>query len=227
MQPDMFSGSDMFATGITARDYWTMVEGAWRTILMTLTAGVLATGVGFVFGFLKLVPNRAALVVVDTVVDALRCVPLLVQVTLIYSAFAISGNAISAFSAGTLALGFYAGGYISEVVREAILAVPRPLRRAARGLGMTAPQEYLFVVLPLGIRQGFPSWLGIILGIIKDTSVVAVIGYVELLKATQIIIARTQDPLPLLTLAACFYFVICFPLSMVGRHLERMLQKRS
>ena len=92
---------------------------------------------------------------------------------------------------------------------------------------MTARQEYAYVVLPLGVRQAFPSWLGLMLGIVKDTSVVAVIGYAELLKATQTIITRTQDPLPLLTLAACFYFVICFPLSMVGGYFERSLKKRS
>ncbi|ABL69138.1 amino acid ABC transporter permease [Paracoccus denitrificans] len=214
---------DMFASGISPQDYWLMAEGAWRTILMTLSAGVLATLLGVALGLLKLMPWRGLRHLLDTVTDSLRCVPLLVQVTLIYSGLAVLGFRISAFTAGTVALGLFAAGYISEVVREAVQAVPGNLRRAARGLGMTRFQEYWYVILPLGIRQGFPSWLGIILGIVKDTSVVAVIGYVELLRATQNIITRTQDPLPLLSLAAVFYFLICFPLSMLGRRLEHMM----
>jgi polar amino acid transport system permease protein len=215
----------MFASGITSQDYWLMAEGAWRTMLMTLSAGLLATLLGMLLGFLKLTPWVWIRHALDNATDVLRCVPLLVQVTLVYAGFAVIGAPISAFSAGTLALGLFAAGYISEIVRESVLAVPHNLRRAARGLGMTPAQEYRYVVVPLGIRQGFPSWLGIVLGIIKDTSVVAVIGYIELLRATQNIITRTQDPLPLLTLAALFYFVICFPLSLVGRRFERIINR--
>lgn len=217
--------SDMFASGITWQDYLVMAEGAMRTILMTVSAGLLATGAGILLGFLKLSRGAWARSVIDSVTDVMRCVPLLVQVTLLYSGFAIAGAPISVFAAGTLALGLFAGGYISEIVRESVIAVPDNLRRAARGLGMTRSQEYRYVVVPLGVRQGFPSWLGIVLGIIKDTSVVAVIGYIDLLRATQTIITRTQDPLPLLSLAAVFYFAICFPLSLVGRRFERVLNK--
>ena len=216
---------DMFAAGITVQDYLLMAEGAWRTILMTISAGVLATLLGSILGLLKLTRWRWVRHSLDNTTDVLRCVPLLVQVTLVYAGFAVLGSPISAFTAGTLALGLFAAGYISEIVRESVLAVPSNLRRAARGLGMTSAQEYRYIVVPLGIRQGFPSWLGIVLGIIKDTSVVAVIGYIELLRATQNIITRTQDPLPLLSLAALFYFAICFPLSMVGRRFERMLNR--
>jgi His/Glu/Gln/Arg/opine family amino acid ABC transporter permease subunit len=213
--------NDMFASGIAPQDYLLMLEGAGRTMLMTLSAGLLSTVVGILLGLLKLGRRKWVRWIIDGITDIMRSVPLLVQVTLIYSGFAILGTPISAFLAGTIALGLFAAGYISEVVREAVLAVPVTLRRAARGLAMTQRQEYLHVVIPLGIRQGFPSWLGIVLGIVKDTSVVAVIGYIELLRATQNIITRTQDPLPMLSLAAVFYFAICFPLSILGRRLER------
>lgn len=215
--------NDMFAAGITPQDYLLMLEGAGRTMLMTLSAGLLATLLGGLLGLAKLGRWQWVRWLIDGATDIMRSVPLLVQVTLIYSGMAILGTPISAFAAGTIALGLFAAGYISEVVRESVLAVPANLRRAARGLAMTRTQEYLYVVVPLGVRQGFPSWLGIILGVIKDTSVVAVIGYIELLRATQNIITRTQDPLPMLSLAAVFYFAICFPLSLVGRRFERML----
>jgi len=215
--------NDMFASGITMQDYLLMLEGAWRTIFMTLSAGVFATLLGILLGLLKLRRGNWVQTAIEACTDVMRSVPLLVQVTLVYSGLAILGTPISAFLAGTIALGLFAAGYISEVVRESILAVPTNLRLAARGLAMTSAQEYFYVVIPLGIRQGLPSWLGIILGIVKDTSVVAVIGYIELLRATQNIITRTQDPLPMLSLAAAFYFAICFPLSLVGRRFERLL----
>lgn len=219
--------NDMFSTGITPHDYWMMAVGGWKTIQMTLVAGLLATVLGVLLGLLKMTSIRAVRIVTDALVDILRCIPLLVQVTLIFAFFAVLGAPISAFMAGTIALTLFSGGYISEVVKDAIASVPVNLRRASRGLGMTRRQEYLHIVMPLGVRQAFPTWLGLMLGIVKDTSVVAVVGYTELLKATQTIITRTQDPLPLLSLAACFYFFICFPLSMVGSYFERSLKKRS
>lgn len=220
MPPDMFSD-------VSTIDYWLIAEGAGRTILMTLSAGLFATMLGVLLGCAKMTDRRAVRVTIDTFTDTMRCVPLLVQVTIIYAGLNLLNIPVSIFGAGTLALGLFAAGYISETVREAFQAVPVNLRKAARGLGMTRAQEYRYVVVPLGIRQGFPSWLGILLGIVKDTSVVAVIGYVELLRATQIVITRSQDPMPLLATAAVFYFIICFPLSMLGRHLEGYLNRGS
>lgn len=207
-------------SGIQWSDYLLMLEGAWRTIQMTANAAVVATLLGFVLGCLKLANIQVVRLAVNALTDVVRCVPLLVKVTIIYAGLNILGLSVSIFAAGTFALGLSSGSYISEVVRDAFLSVPVAMRRAARGLGMTIAQEYRYVVIPLGIRQAFPSWLGIILGIVKDTSVVAVIGYIELLKATQNIITRTQDPMPLLATAAVFYFCICFPLSLLGRRLE-------
>ncbi|XBS70334.1 amino acid ABC transporter permease [Acerihabitans sp. KWT182] len=217
--------NDMFASGITPHDYWMMMEGAWRTLLMTAAASLLATVLGTFLGLLRLSSWRIIRHSIEASTDIMRCVPLLVLVTLIYSGAAILGIPMNVFMAGTLALGIFAAGYVSEIVSESVQAVPINLRKAARGLAMTGIQEFIYVIFPLGVRQGFPSWLGIMLAIVKDTSVVAVIGYIELLRATQNIITRTQDPLPLLTLAAIFYFVICFPLSMAGRYLEGILNK--
>lgn len=202
-----------------------MAEGAWRTIQMTAAAALFATILGLLLGLLRLNPYASVRRGVEASTDVLRCVPLLVLVTLIYSGAAILKIPMGVFMAGTVALGLFAAGYVSEIVREAVLAVPLNLRKAARGLAMTRTQEFWYVVFPLGIRQGFPSWLGVMLGIVKDTSVVAVIGYIELLRATQNIITRTQDPLPLLALSAVFYVVICFPLSLAGRNLERILNR--
>lgn len=208
-------------SGVQWTDYILMVQGAWRTIQMMVAAAALATVLGFILGCLKLANIFLIRAAVDTLTDLVRSVPLLVKVTLLYSGLNILGFSVGVFVSGTLALALSSGCYISEIVRDAFLSVPVTLRKAARGLGMTTAQEFRYVVIPLGIRQAFPSWLGIVLGIVKDTSVVAVIGYVELLKATQIIIIRTQEPMPLLATAAAFYFCICFPLSLLGRGLER------
>ena len=123
--------NDMFSTGITPRDYWMMAYGAWKTIQMTLAAGLLATLLGIVLGLLKMSRFAVVRLAVDTLVDVLRCIPLLVQVTLIFSGFAVLGTPVSAFTAGTIALTLFSGSYIAEVVRDAIIAVPGNLRRAA------------------------------------------------------------------------------------------------
>ncbi len=219
--------SDMFSSGLTIRDLLTMLVGAWRTLQMTAVAGLAATILGMLLGLLKLKGGPIGRSLIDGVTDLMRSIPLLVLVTLIYSGFAVLRIPLSVFGAGSLALALFGAGYVAEVTRGAVKAIPMPLRRGARGLGMTPTQEFRYIVVPLAVRQGFPAWLGIMLGIVKDTSVVAVIGYVELLKTTQIIVVRTQDPLPPLALAALFYFLICFPLSLAGRRLENILNKGS
>lgn len=65
-----------------------------------------------------------------------------------------------------------------------------------------------YIVLPLGARAVVPAWIGLLIGLVKDTSLIAVIGYIELLRAGQIIITRTQEPRQVLSGAGLFYFVI-------------------
>jgi polar amino acid transport system permease protein len=97
------------------------------------------------------------------------------------------------------------------------------IRKASRSLGMTYWQEMRLISVPLAIRTIFPSWIGTVIGLTKDTALVSVVGCIELLRAAQILITRTNQALLLLTGVGIAYFLICYPISRYSRSLERQL----
>ncbi len=78
-----------------------------------------------------------------------------------------------------------------------------------------------YIVFPIGARAVFPSWINIVIGLFKDTSLIAVIGYIELLRAGEIIITRTWEPMLVLSGVGLFYFIICYPISKWSERFEK------
>ena len=101
-----------------------------------------------------------------------------------------------------------------------MLAVPSTTRRAARSLGMTWLQDLRHIVFPIALRVSLPSWVGLTLGVMKDTALVLWIGIVELLRASQVIVTRIQEPLLVLMLCGLIYFLMSYPISRLGAYLE-------
>jgi polar amino acid transport system permease protein len=155
-------------------------------------------------------------------IDVIRSVPLIIQFILLNSFMAIAGLPLNPFISGLITLSLYIAGFVAEVVKAGIEAVPLNTRRAARGLGMTYIQDFRHIILPLGAKAVFPAWVGLMLGLMKDTALIAVLGATppELLRASQIIINRMQAPLMILLGAGAFYFVMCFALSRISTRIE-------
>jgi polar amino acid transport system permease protein len=118
-------------------------------------------------------------------------------------------------------LTFYTAAYCAEIVRGGIEAVPVTTRRAARSLGLNWFQDMRYIVAPLATRVALPSWIGLALGVMKDSALVYVVQVTELLKSTQILITRLQEPLFLLIIGGLFYFIISFPIARLGGYLEK------
>ena len=96
----------------------------------------------------------------------------------------------------------------------------------ARSLGMTWSQDMVHIVFPLALRVVFPSWIGLALGVMKDTTLVSWIGVIELLKSSQILITRMQnEPLFILSIAGAIYFLISFPIARAGARLEQRFRE--
>ncbi|MFD1807333.1 amino acid ABC transporter permease [Gemmobacter lanyuensis] len=154
--------------------------------------------------------------------DVFRSIPLLIQLVL---ANAFLGMVLklklSGFSVACGVLTLYTAAYCAEIVRGAVGAVPPTTRRAARSLGMTWTQDMAYIVLPLATRVALPSWIGLALGVMKDSALVYIVQVTELLKSTQILITRLQEPLLLLLICGAFYFVISFPIARFGGYLEK------
>jgi polar amino acid transport system permease protein len=210
---------------LQAKDMLFLGEAALRTLEISLLAIGVGSLFGVVFGWLMSLGNKPLTFIVNALLDIFRSVPLIIQLILFDSFISILGYPLSAFVSGTIVLSIYTAALVANVTRGGIDAVPPGLRKAARSLGMSYWQDLFFVVWPVGLRAVFPSWVGVALSVVKDSALVSVIGYVELLKASQILITRTQDVFLILTIAGLFYFLLSYPISKISERIEKRWQQ--
>ena len=212
----------MFDTALSSADLIFLAKGAGMTILVTAISVAFGTILGIVFGVFRFQVGPWWAAPVTFLLDIFRSIPLLIQLVL---ANAFLGMVLklkmSGFTVACGVLTLYTAAYCAEIVRGGIEAVPTTTRRAARSLGMTWLQDMRHIVLPLATRVALPSWIGLALGVMKDSALVYVVQVTELLKSTQILITRLQEPLFLLLICGLFYFVISFPIARFGGYLEK------
>ncbi len=209
---------------LTYYDLEFLLEGLVRTIYISVVSIIIGTFFGLIFGYFKANAGTITNIFLSGFLDILRSVPLIIQFILFYSFMGILEIDISIFWVGAIVLSSYTSAFVTEVVRAGIDSVPQTTRRAARSLGLSYWQDYRYIVFPLGLRTVFPSWISIVLSVIKDSALVSVIGYLEILKTTEELISKTQEALLLLIGVGVFYFIISYPISLYATHLERKLK---
>ena len=212
----------MFDTAMTSKDLWLLVEGAGMTLLVTAISVLTGTVLGIIFGVFRFQAGPWIAAPVTFVLDMFRSIPLLIQLSLAFAFVTmVMKLRVSGFTVACGVLSLYTAAYCAEIVRGAIESVPVTTRRAARSLGMTWGQDMRHIVLPLATQVALPSWIGLALGVMKDSALVYVINVTELLKSTRNLIDRLQEPLFLLLLCGAFYFLISFPVARFGGYLEK------
>ena len=163
-------------------------------------------------------------------VEVLRATPLIVQVFVIYYSATGIGLSLSDATAtrmmwGIIAVGLNSGAYLSEVIRSGIGAVPGGQLEAARCIGMSQWKAMRFVILPQAIRNILPALCNEFVTIIKETSVLAMVGIAELMFKAQSISTQTYIFVEPYIIAAAMYFTVVFPLSKLIAAVERRMNK--
>lgn len=181
------------------------------------------TLLGLVVGFIRSESNKLTNSALGAVLDILRSVPLIIQLILFTTYIGAMGHPLDPFVAGSIVLSLYTMAFMAEVFRGGFDSVHGSMITAARSLGMTYWQAVRYVQFPISLRAIFPSWLGVALSVIKDSALVSVIGYMELLRTSEQLISRTQQPLEILIGVGVFYFIISYPLSLYGKYVERKM----
>lgn len=214
----------MMDSSFSITDLQFMLQGGWITLKLTGWAMLMGTLSGLLFGLVRaLTPRLSA--PLSWLLDVFRSVPLLIQFVLFNSFNSIAGLDWSAFAVGCFVLGIYCASYCTEIIRSGILAVPTNVIRAARSLGMTFPQAVRHIVLPMAARVAFPGWINLVLSVIKDTSLVLWIGIIELLRASQTVVTRIQEPLLVLCIAGSIYYVMSWAVAWLGSRVEKRWQE--
>ena len=215
-----------FKTALSLNDIWFLLQGAGWTLMITAVAMLGGTLLGVVFGIFRAMVPWWASIWLGFLLDVFRSVPLLIQLILANSFAPILGVRLTPFTVSCIVLSLYTSAYCAENVRGGVLAVPQTTRRAARSLGLTWWQDMTEIVYPIALRIMLPSWIGLTLGVMKDTALVGWIGVIELLKSSQILITRmANEPLFILLIAGLIYFLISFPISRLGARLERRFRE--
>jgi polar amino acid transport system permease protein len=212
-----------FFTPLSWNDTGFILTGVWNTVIISMVAIVVGSLLGLIVGFIRTEANRVTNTIMGSVLDVLRSVPLIIQLILFSTYVGAIGHPLDPFVAGSIVLSLYTMAFMSEVFRGGFESVHRSTQIAARSLGMTYWQMVYHISLPIGLRAVFPSWLGVSLSVIKDSALVSVIGYMELLRTSEQLISRTQQPLEILIGVGIFYFLISYPLSLYGKYVERKM----
>lgn len=214
----------MFTTSFTWNDFVFMLDGALVTVKLTMWAALIGTVVGILAGLLRYVFPRATWPLA-WILDIFRSVPLIVQFVLFNSFKSILNVDLSAFEVACIVLGIYTGAYCCEIVRSGLESVPHSLYRAGRSLGMSGRQCILYIIAPLAIRVSLPGWINVVLSVMKDTSLVLWIGIAELLRNSQTIVTRIQEPILVLGIAGVMYYVMSLAIARVGHRIEKRWQE--
>jgi len=212
-----------FFTPLSWNDTGFILTGVWNTVIISTVAIVIGTILGLMVGFIRAESNKLTNAILGAVLDVLRSVPLIIQLILFSTYVGAIGHPMDPFVAGSIVLSLYTMAFMSEVFRGGFESVQQSMKVAARSLGMTYWQSVYHISLPIGMRAVFPSWLGVSLSVIKDSALVSVIGYMELLRTSEQLISRTQQPLEILIGVGIFYFIISYPLSVYGKYVERKM----
>ena len=160
------------------------------------------------------------------VIFVVRGIPLLVQVFIVFFLLPLFGLKLSAFVSAALALSIFATATITEIVRGGIESVPRGQIDAAMAVGFSPAQAMRFVVLPQAMMSILPPLITQFVFLVKTTSIISLLGVPELMLSGREVIERTLLGFEVMTMIWILYTAICYPLTVLGRRLEAVLQAR-
>lgn len=213
---------------------WELIwRNLWPMLVATVTKTIPLTALSFVFGLvIALVVALARLSSIGPVaavarvyISLIRGTPLLVQLFIVFYALPQIGVVIDPFPAAVLAFSLNVGGYAAEVIRAAILSIPKGQWEASETIGMGYTTTLQRVILPQAARVAVPPLSNTLISLVKDTSLASTILVTELLRVAQLAAAPTFDFFALYGVAAVYYWVICLVLSFAQSRLESRLER--
>jgi cystine transport system permease protein len=203
-----------------------LLEGTIRgTLPLTAISFVCGLALALVVALMRLSPVGPLAAVARFYVSVIRGTPLLLQLFIIYYGLPSLGATVDPFPSACIAFTLNVGGYASEIVRAAILSVPKGQSEAAATVGMGYATTLRRIVLPQATRVAVPPLSNTLIALVKDTSLASAIQVTELLRKAQEIAAPTYEFFLLYNVAAAYYWTICLALSFTQTRLETRLDR--
>lgn len=211
-----------------------------QTLLLALCGLFFACIIGLVVGLMSVVKNRACNIIATIFVDVIRGVPMIVLAFYVFFAVPMLLNNImhlntmlgintqltlTALQAGTICLALNCGAYMAEIIRAGIESVDKGQMEAARSLGLSYWKAMAKVVLPQAIRTMIPSIINQFIITLKDTSILSVIGFPELVNTAKNVVANTMSAFQVWSIVALMYLIVITLLSRLAKRVERRLNR--
>lgn len=201
-----------------------LIVGAGITIQITAISVGLGLIIGMFVGIARICNVKVLRALAAVYIDFLRGTPLLVQIFLIYFALPmVVGQRVDPFIAAITACGINSGAYIAEIFRAGIQAIDEGQMEAGRSLGMSWVQTMRYIIVPQAFKNIVPPLGNEFIALLKDSSLVSVIGFEELTRRGQLIIARTYGSLEIWITVALIYLVMTLTISRFVSYMEKRL----
>ena len=204
-------------------DFVFLVLAMRWTILLSLSAFIGGGLIGLGIALLRVSGARAARWAAIAYLQVFQGTPLLLQLFLVFFGSDMLGLGLGPWISATLGLSLNAGAFLGEIWRGSIQSVPKSQSEAAMALGLHYLPRMRHVVLPQALRIATAPTVGFLVNLVKSTSLAAVIGFVELTRAGQVLNNVTFRPFTVFMSVAVLYFLLCWPLTIASRRLERRM----
>ncbi|MBQ9043521.1 MAG: amino acid ABC transporter permease [Eggerthellaceae bacterium] len=204
-----------------------LLGGLWVAVEISLISVVISIVLGLLFGVFMTWKNPVARVISRIYLEIVRIMPQLVLMFIVFfGATRVWGINISAEISSIIVFSFWGVGEMGDLVRGALTSIPKHQYESAAALGMNKAQTYYHIVIPQAVRQLIPMSINLVTRMIKTTSLVMMIGVVEVMKVGQQIIEANRMVSPnavfgIYGIILLMYFFVCWPISLLASHLEK------
>jgi polar amino acid transport system permease protein len=202
-------------------EFWFIVAAVQWTLALSAVAFAGGAVAGLAVALARAATRPLLRLPAQSFIRLFQGTPLLMQLFLTYFGLQLIGFGVSPWAAATLALTLHAAAFLGEIWRGCIQAVPAGQSEACWALGLGYFARMKCVVLPQAMRIAVAPTVGFLVQLIKGTSLASVIGFVELMRATQIVNNATYSPLRAYGIVTLIYFCLCWPLSVYAGRMEK------
>lgn len=208
-------------------NFWRLLGGLWTAVRISLIAVAISIVLGLVVGVLMTSKKTVLRVFFRIYLEIVRIMPQMVLLFIVYfGTTRVFGWNLEAEVSAIIVFSFWGVAEMGDLVRGALISIPKIQYESAKALGLTPKQTYLYVILPQTVRRLIPLSINLITRMIKTTSLVMLIGIVEVLKVAQQIIEANRRTSPnaafgVFAFTFLLYFIICWPISRLAGYLEK------
>lgn len=204
-----------------------LLQGLWVALRISLISVAISIVLGILVGMLMTSKNKVIQVITRVYLEIVRMMPQLVLLFIVYfGATKAMGINLSAEAAAIIVFVFWGVAEMADLVRGSLISIPKIQYESSESLGLSRGQTYRYVIIPQIIRRLIPLSINLITRMIKTTSLVMMIGIVEVLKVGQQIIEANRKTSPNAAFAIfatilLLYFIACWPISCLSKYLEK------